>query len=616
MTRRASLTLSTVLMVGVVTAVLSAFYLANQIEKQFQFVLVRARSMTRVASDNVVRSVEQHPNLPFLEAIRTDTDLADRLLKIMTISESLLEIAICDPQGRVVLSTDSVRQPGTRFPDYPNYERLVQSADSIAKIRVLTAEGQPQFYQMIQALEAEGHGPLLTIHVVIYPALLRQDIMPDLRAADIFSGLAILGCVVGALIFSSYAFRPLTQVSQLLDNLTRGEYIPAPAPEGRPRKGSDRDEFGAVFSKVNLLGQQLGEVNRFLDQLEEALLVFGRDRTVILASGSLEKFLGKRRSNVIGRTLASVFPDNSPIVPLLEQVAETGKPIRDLKVRISPDDPAGGQPHFALLSVDFIESPDTLTRRPAGLLVRLRDPDVRRQLQDQLQLADRITAINRVTTGVAHEVKNPLNAMLMHLEIAKMKLARGDSAIDQQIEVISSEITRLDRVVKTFLDFTRPVDLKMKETPVDSFVESLVELTRPQASAAGVTVETAFQAKDAIITADIDLLKQALLNLVVNAIEAMPEGGSLRMETEMKGPVNGSGQEVEIRIADTGIGIPENLREKIFKLYFTTKRRGSGIGLALTFRMVQLHGGKIDFVSEPGSGTTFNVRFPLAGTSR
>jgi signal transduction histidine kinase len=266
--------------------------------------------------------------------------------------------------------------------------------------------------------------------------------------------------------------------------------------------------------------------------------------------------------------------------------------------------------------VDFIESPDTLTRRPAGLLVRLRDPEVRRQLQDQLQLAERITAINRVTTGVAHEVKNPLNAMLMHLEIAKMKLARGDSDLDQQIEVISSEITRLDRVVKTFLDFTRPVDLKMRETPVNAFIESLVELTRPQAAAAGVCVETGLEAKDATITADVDLLKQALLNLVVNAIEAMPEGGTLRLETQVRASSNGSGDEVEIRIGDTGKGIPEHLREKIFKLYFTTKPSGSGIGLALTFRMVQLHGGKIDYVSESGSGTTFNVRFPLAGTSR
>jgi signal transduction histidine kinase len=162
----------------------------------------------------------------------------------------------------------------------------------------------------------------------------------------------------------------------------------------------------------------------------------------------------------------------------------------------------------------------------------------------------------------------------------------------------------------------RPVDLKMKDTAVDSLIESLVDLTRPQAAAAGVAVETEFRAKDAVITADVDLMKQALLNLVVNAIEAMPEGGTLRLETETKASNNGSGEEVEIRIADTGKGIPEHLREKIFKLYFTTKQRGSGIGLALTFRMVQLHGGKIDYVSAPGSGTTFSVRFPLAGTSR
>jgi len=117
------------------------------------------------------------------------------------------------------------------------------------------------------------------------------------------------------------------------------------------------------------------------------------------------------------------------------------------------------------------------------------------------------------------------------------------------------------------------------------------------------------QTEGVSISADIDLLKQAILNIVVNAIEAMPEGGALRFQSSVRG------DEADIRISDTGPGIPADLKEKIFALYFTTKEKGSGIGLAMTFRIVQLHDGTINFTSEPGKGTTFVLRFPTAASS-
>jgi signal transduction histidine kinase len=190
-----------------------------------------------------------------------------------------------------------------------------------------------------------------------------------------------------------------------------------------------------------------------------------------------------------------------------------------------------------------------------------------------------------------------------------MKLAKGDHDVTQQMDIIASEILRLDRVVKTFLDFTRPVEMKTAEVPVDAFVTEMVELARPQGQAAGVTLSADLHASGATMMADSDLLKQAALNIVVNALEAMPKGGELRFESSIEG------EEVEIRITDSGSGIPPEKREKIFQLYYTTKRKGSGIGLAMTFRIVQLHNGKIEFVSEPGKGTTFLLRFPLASSA-
>lgn len=617
MSRRASLTLLTVLLVAGLTTTLSALYLVNQTDKQFQFVRRRAETLNRLAADTVARAVESLRGASPEEAVRENEELAASLLKIMSVSGSgLLEIAVCDRQGLVLLSTDYSRSPGTPFPAYSDYRELApdeQSSPGAAiwrrlaligpKLEVLRAESGPRFYQLQELLAAEDRGPVLSVRVVVYPALIRQDVLDDLQEAGVLSLLSILGSIVGALVFSGYAFRPLSRVSQLLDNFTRGEYVA----EDRARAGR-QDEFGAVLSKVNLLGQQLGNFERFLDQLEEAILVFDRDRVVVVASGALEKFLRRKRAEVTGRRLEEVFDAQSPVTPFLEQAAETGATLRDVRVRIAGDPESG--PVHALLSVEPLAASE---RRPAGFLVRLRDPEVRRQLEGQLQLAGRLTAISRITGGVAHEVKNPLNAMRMHLELAKLKLARGDAEVQPQLEVIAGEILRLDRVVKTFLDFNRPLDLKLAETPLDGLVEGLAALTRPQAEAAGVRLETVFEARGAVINADPDLLKQALLNLVVNAIEAMPGGGVLRLETAIRPPSGDEGEEVEIRVSDTGAGIPPEVEAKIFHLFFTTKERGSGIGLAVTYRMVQLHGGRIGFSSKLGRGTTFVVCLPLAG---
>jgi signal transduction histidine kinase len=260
----------------------------------------------------------------------------------------------------------------------------------------------------------------------------------------------------------------------------------------------------------------------------------------------------------------------------------------------------------ALLSVDVLERLPGATGTGSGVLVRLRDPEAQRKIGRQLQTADRLAAIGRITGGVAHEVKNPLNAIRLHVEVARQKMARGDGDITPQMDIIAREIVRLDRVVKTFLDFTKPVDLKYTNVSLRELMDEIAQLARPQAEASNIQVEVLLDEDGVEVRADRDLLKQALLNVVMNAIEAMPGGGALRLEAL-------AGEDgAELRISDTGGGISPELREKIFRLYFTTKKEGSGIGLAMTFRIVQLHDGTIEFTSEPGKGTTFLIRLPIA----
>ncbi|MGA2737613.1 MAG: ATP-binding protein [Bryobacteraceae bacterium] len=610
MSTQTRLTLSSVLVMTAIVAIISILDLGYQMDAQYEVTLEHADLLMRVASNAVVEALNNDRQHSWREALGA-SNLERKLIDIMSASHALLEIAVCDNDNAILLDSDPGRQ-GKPFPTYADFRPVVTDTNWLNKLKILN---QQTYYQLQEALGADPKKPELYVRVVIYPPLIKAlDIKPTLKKSASVALASVAGALCITLLFSFIAFRPLGRLGHMLDLVATGEYDPkALAPISR----TSADEFGVMATKVNLLGEQLrgaqfdfsdlrGNFERLLDQLEDAVLMFGRDRRLVVASGAVEKFLGRMRADLMGLALPEVFPPNTTLGLMLAQAAQTGRPIGNRRVPITRGDGSGA--FVALLSVDILEplSSGNNPGRGTGLLVRLRDPEAARQVGRKLQTADRLSAISRITSGVAHEVKNPLNAILMHVELARMKLARQDTDVAPQMEIISREILRLDRVVKTFLDFTRPVELHPAEVALDSFVREIVDLAAPQAAAAGIRVSVNADTEAANIRVDRDLMKQAILNVVVNAIQAMPQGGELRIECAVRE------EEAEIRISDTGVGIPPELRDKIFRLYYTTKPEGSGIGLAMTFRIVQLHDGAIDFTSEPGKGTTFVLRLPVS----
>jgi signal transduction histidine kinase len=233
------------------------------------------------------------------------------------------------------------------------------------------------------------------------------------------------------------------------------------------------------------------------------------------------------------------------------------------------------------------------------------------RMASQLDVATRLSAISRLTGGVAHEIKNPLNAIALRLELLRARLGEPDHELSGEIDILSREVLRLDRVVKTFLDFSRPLDVHLQEIDLCVLAREVTELITPQARLAKIYVDFSAPLEPALIRGDSDLLKQAVLNLATNAIDAMPQGGSLQVRVETVSIEKGDDKLI-LEVSDTGSGIPRELRDKVFQLYFTTKTGGSGIGLAMTYRAVQLHNGTISFKSEAGSGTTFRIEFPAS----
>jgi signal transduction histidine kinase len=244
--------------------------------------------------------------------------------------------------------------------------------------------------------------------------------------------------------------------------------------------------------------------------------------------------------------------------------------------------------------------------------------------------SQKLVALGRLLTGLAHEVKNPLNAMMIHLELLRNKLdkmarasrpapvlvgpataASGPS--DPEIEalkhaqVIADEIRRLDQVLQGFLKFARPGELKLQPVAVDALLEDVARVVQPQAEAARVELRVESAAGLPPVDGDSTMLEQALMNLALNACQAMPDGGTLRLTGRP-----GRRGRVEIAVQDTGVGIAPDHLGKVFDLYFTTKDHGSGIGLSMVYRIVQLHDGDIEVESTPGRGTTFRLSLPVA----
>ena len=228
-------------------------------------------------------------------------------------------------------------------------------------------------------------------------------------------------------------------------------------------------------------------------------------------------------------------------------------------------------------------------------------------LEAEVDRREHLSMMGNLAATVAHEVRNPLNAISMGLQRLKgeFRPTRDEGEYSRFIELMRGEVHRLNAIVEEFLTLARPLNMKPDLVKVDQLLNELTTLTQSDAEASGVDIRVVSHGPRPVVKADPDYLKQVLLNLILNGLQAMPEGGTLTIETTTR-----DGR-MRLAVSDTGVGIqPENLA-RIFEPYFTTKTDGSGLGLAIARRIVEGHGGTIDVTSRTGSGSRFEIVLPL-----
>jgi signal transduction histidine kinase len=613
---RTRLRLSIVALVSVLVLVQGVASLRMIANAQFEDAVEKSQSIAFQVRSLLIDSLNQKaaaaspPPASLAETVKLWTSLLEHdpslnmlLEKLLASSRVAVEIQVCDQEGRI-LASSSPSRPRVTYRSLENFEewRLRRLWERLYEVLTESKEYSTVVPLGVPQLER----PLFTIHVLVSSVLLRDRMLPQIRSIAGTSLATVLAAILLAVLFSNLVLRSLDALGRRIDQITAGGFVPAS--EGN--SGESR-EVAAVRSKLNLLSEQFrgaredamqlrGNIDRLLESLEAAVMMFDVDHRLVLAGKQAEALLGKSREEMTGHTLETLFPPESALGATIQQALRERVSLRDRPAVLlrSPLPPVR-----VLASVELLESLPGLHR--LGVLVTLRDVESRRQLHSRLDVSSRLTAINRLTGGVAHEIKNPLNAIALHLEVLKAKLSEPH-VVETELEVIEREIARLDRVVKTFLDFTRPFELKIETVDLAGLLQEVAALVEPEARRNGVKVALDDGAATAAVRGDHDLLKQAILNVVVNGIEAMRNGGRLRLRVEREA------EECVVRVADEGPGIPPHLRERIFDLYFTTKEEGTGIGLAMTFRVVHLHNATIDFTTEAGKGTTFRMRFPAS----
>jgi len=615
---RAKLTMVMTGLVLLSTAVLSLVFLELLLQQVLHDADKRAKDLAQQIFHSAQLALEDAKAKGMTPASEDPQETHDYVKRAFEINEALTaqlqqaqfaatirEATIVDNDGAVMASSDPALS-GKLLPKRPPFSQLVQSP-FVRQVRILAEPGHIEhIYEVGYPFTLRGK-PFGEVRVAVSTALLLADIKPRLERWGSIAVLALgLSTFLAALV-SGIALAPIRDIAAQLDRISAGEYDPAPTTAKDPTESMD--ELGQMRRKIKQVGQHLRGVheifsslrenmNSVLAGLEDGLILFTRDARAVMVSPAAEKFLGAPASDFLGRRVTEIFPVGHP---LFEALRLEGDELREMASETDLETQEGRK--RVSVSVQEIQG----AGERMGALLTLRDLDSLESINTQLQVSERLAAVGRITAGVAHEVKNPLNSMRLWLENLKESLPPDrDGATAQAVNVLDAEIDRLDAVVKRFLDFARPMDVRLEPTQLAELLREVLEVAQPQLQRAKVEVAQLLPIGIPEVFVDRDLLKQAVLNLVLNAVDAMPGGGQLQLTLSRRGEV------AEITVGDTGKGIPPELRQKVFQLFFTTRPGGSGIGLASTFRIVQLHNGSINFTSEVGRGTTFRIELPLA----
>jgi signal transduction histidine kinase len=577
--------------------------------------------------------------------LREDSGLRS-IIESSVYSDNITTATIVDTNGIIVLA--NLRSMVGQLSPQQDDLGLLDESDAYAKLKeIYTGDGRT--LEVREQLKS-GDEEFGSIRIGVSTLLMRRQ-LDELFWGALFTVTAALGIAVFvAGVFAQLLLRPIHVLRSGLTRLGKGEFgVRLDLPPG--------DEFGELGDFFNTVSEQLSADRSLLagqkanlqtavEHLEDAVALFNPSGELLFSNPAMQPTLP---GDAIGRALQGLLPNGHPYRTLVEETLATRRSRGPVQSQRHPTEPvvvasSGSGSHVAA-GTEVKAADEELIMTHAivgtsgdlvGVLLVSRNLAHLSRMQSTLAYSRKLVALGRLTAGIAHEVKNPLNAMMIHLELLRTKIRATQVAAQpepvaaaggmlglgpgraaalpapvqgalEHVSIIESEIRRLDEVVQGFLKFTRPEDLRLQPVKVHALMDEILPIIETEASKHNVKVTVDVPPSVPAVNGDSAMLRQAFLNLAINACQAMSNGGSLRLKA---GP--SSRARVEVLVQDTGVGIaPEHL-SKIFNLYFTTKEKGTGIGLSMVYRIIQMHDGEVEVQSTPGRGTTFRVLLPRA----
>ncbi len=380
------------------------------------------------------------------------------------------------------------------------------------------------------------------------------------------------------------------------------------------RTGDEIEELGRNFNFMmeqirrhrNELEDRLQEItslkaytDHVLASMTNGLMTIDLEKKIVTVNEMAERIIGRGKEGIAGFSMEQVLGEQHPLYKILMETLTQEKGISHIEVELKRD----GESLWLIAGTSLLIGGEGKT---IGALVIFQDITQIKNLEEKLRQADRLAALGTLSAGLAHEIKNPLSAIKTFVQLLPQKI--GNPSFMEKFNItVPREVDRINHLVEDLLELTRKRVRSLVDLKVDSLIHQVIDLHGEELKKRQIAFQDHLNKTTLPVHGDAETLYRAFSNLIINAIQAMPNGGTLSISSKL----DSSSTSVEITFRDTGIGMDETTAKNIFNPFFTTKDKGVGLGLALTRKIIEDHRGTIEVVSEKGIGTTFTVLLPV-----
>jgi PAS domain S-box-containing protein len=427
----------------------------------------------------------------------------------------------------------------------------------------------------------------------------------------LLGSLAIFLGTLGAIFFARRITKPISKLVETTVSAAHGDLRQVID----IRTGDEIEELGRNFNFMmeqirrhrNELEDRLREITSLkaytddvLASMTNGLMTIDLEKKIVSVNEMAERIIGRGKEGMIGFSMGQVLGETHPLYKILMETLSQEKGISHIEVELKRD----GESLWLIAGTSLLNSGEEKT---IGALVIFQDITQIKALEEKLRQADRLAALGTLSAGLAHEIKNPLSAIKTFVQLLPQKI--GNASFMEKFNItVPREVDRINHLVEDLLELTRKRVRSLVDLKVDALIRQVIDLHGEEFKKRQIAIQDHLDQTIPHLHGDGETLYRAFSNLIINAIQAMPNGGTLSISSKLNSPSSA----IEITFKDTGIGMDELTAKNIFNPFFTTKDKGVGLGLALTRKIIEDHRGTIEVVSEKGMGTTFTLLLPVA----